>query len=277
VNGGLRFDHLTSGVSVARASSPHEYEAGKREQGGDRETPRRPLGRLRGRSLPGRRFGRGHIGRRHRRHADMWAYRRPGFGPRLVWTLASPCPAARRGRHGSGADAPRPLSPLPNAGLRSHSGSRRRLARDRPRTPPAKRERGRSRRRGRGRLTLAHRRRRSGGRRDRRRLHGHRSRRTDRRRRCGRRRRHLGRRTLRQERQRVDVALRVIRSPDAEMNVRHLVLRIAGRADRADCLALGNSVAGRDHDRAQVEERDRVAVLRPDRHGPAVGRQPACK
>jgi hypothetical protein len=59
------------------------------------------------------------------------------------------------------------------------------------------------------------------------------------------------------------------------MDVRHVHLRIAGRADRADGLALGGSVAVADQDRAQMEKRDRVAVGRPDRDRAPVRRQPA--
>jgi hypothetical protein len=80
---------------------------------------------------------------------------------------------------------------------------------------------------------------------------------------------------LRQQRQRIDVPLRIVRAPDAEVNVRHVVLRIAGGPDRRDGLAFGDAVVGVDTDRAEMEERDGEAVECPDRHGQAVGGQSA--
>jgi hypothetical protein len=80
---------------------------------------------------------------------------------------------------------------------------------------------------------------------------------------------------LRQQRQRIDITLRVIGPPDAEVNIRHVVLRIAGGPDRPDGLAFGDALVGADLDRAEMEERDGEAVECPDRHGQAVGGQSA--
>jgi hypothetical protein len=93
-----------------------------------------------------------------------------------------------------------------------------------------------------------------------------------RRRRRGRRRRP---RSGRQQGQRVDVALGVVGAPDPEMDVGDIELRVAGRADRADRLSLRDSVAGIDHDRSEMEERDGESVLRPDRDRSTMARQPA--
>jgi hypothetical protein len=69
-----------------------------------------------------------------------------------------------------------------------------------------------------------------------------------------------------QEPERVDIAVRIRRHADAEVDVRLGVLRLAGPTGRADAPALGDLVAARDGDGAEVDERDRVAVGRLDRH-----------
>ena len=74
--------------------------------------------------------------------------------------------------------------------------------------------------------------------------------------------RHEGRRghdePRRQERERVDVPVRIGRDTHAEMHV-------ALAADEADDIAFPDGAAARDGRRTQVDERDRVAVRRPNR------------
>jgi hypothetical protein len=77
----------------------------------------------------------------------------------------------------------------------------------------------------------------------------------------------------RKQRQRVDVSARVIRAPDAEVDVRLGVLRLAARPDRPDRLALGDAVARRDEERTEVRECYRPAVRRTDGQRLAVGRK----
>jgi hypothetical protein len=72
---------------------------------------------------------------------------------------------------------------------------------------------------------------------------------------------------LRQERERIDVAVRVRAHPDAEMEVRLIVLGDAARADRPEGRALRDGRLRSDLERAKVEERDRVAVGGLHRHG----------
>lgn len=79
----------------------------------------------------------------------------------------------------------------------------------------------------------------------------------------------------RQQCQRIDVALGIVRSPDPEVDVRNVHLYVARRPDRSDRLGLGDSVAGAHRDRSEVEQRDGIAVRCPDRHGAAVPGQPA--
>jgi hypothetical protein len=87
--------------------------------------------------------------------------------------------------------------------------------------------------------------------------------------------RRRGRGTRRQQRERVDVALRVVGASDPEVYVGDVDLGVAGRSDRSNRLLLGDAVAGIDREGPEVEERDGEAVARPDRHDPAVGRKPA--
>ena len=63
----------------------------------------------------------------------------------------------------------------------------------------------------------------------------------------------------------VDVALRLARTPDPEMDARHGVLRRPARAHRPDRRSLGDGDTLRDDDRPEMDERDGVAVLRLDR------------
>ena len=75
-----------------------------------------------------------------------------------------------------------------------------------------------------------------------------------------------------QEREWVDVPVRIRRDPDAEVDVWDRVLALAAGADRADRRALAEGRAAVDRDRAEVDERDRVAVLRSHGDGsPARG------
>jgi hypothetical protein len=84
-----------------------------------------------------------------------------------------------------------------------------------------------------------------------------------------------GRRLLRrapgrQERQRVDIAVRIGGQADAQIHVRLGPLGLAARADRADDVALRDRGPDRDPDRAEVDEGDRVPVLGPDRQAEAL-------
>ena len=73
----------------------------------------------------------------------------------------------------------------------------------------------------------------------------------------------------RQERQRVEVALRLGGDAHAEVDVRRRDLRLAGGADRGDGVALGDRGALRDVDRAEVGQRDGEAVGGLDREARA--------
>ena len=77
----------------------------------------------------------------------------------------------------------------------------------------------------------------------------------------------------RQKRQGVDVAVRVRREADAQIDVRLRPLGLAARADRADDVALADLSPDGHPDRAQVDERDRPAVLGSDRQAEALSRQ----
>ena len=82
-------------------------------------------------------------------------------------------------------------------------------------------------------------------------------------------------RPLREEPERVDVALRVGRNADAEVHVRAGVLGVAARPEHADGLALGDEDAAPHGGFTEVKERDRVSVVRPDRdRAPASGHRP---
>ena len=76
----------------------------------------------------------------------------------------------------------------------------------------------------------------------------------------------------RQERERIDVALLVASSADAEMDVGHRQLVVARRTNRADDLPFRDGLSTPNRVRAQVHERDRVPVRRLDRDGLALVR-----
>jgi hypothetical protein len=69
-----------------------------------------------------------------------------------------------------------------------------------------------------------------------------------------------------QERQRVEISLRIRGGPHAEMDVRLRHLGVAARADRSDAVALRDRCAARDRDRAEVGQRHGVPVSGRDRH-----------
>ena len=79
----------------------------------------------------------------------------------------------------------------------------------------------------------------------------------------------------RQERQRVDVALSIRGHPNAEIHVRLCELDVAAGPDRPDGVSLRQGRAALDADRAEMEQRDGVAVLCLDRHGLATIRDRA--
>ena len=248
-----------------------QRDSGESENGCARQCPRSGVRRVGGGPNPNERLGR----RRGRRRQN----RSPDLGRRSGW--------------GYGARGPRPLRPSrylrahgrlrfrshlsprlarPASGWRADPRHSRRTGARRPRH----RDRGRSGRDTSHRLSLDGRRRlglRSGfcdGRRRRRADRGGRSLG-----RSGRRRR--GNASFRQERQRVDVALGVVGASDPEVDVGHLNLRVARRADRPDDLSLDDAVAGADRQRAQVQQGYRVTIGRPDRQRTAVRRQRARK
>jgi hypothetical protein len=75
-----------------------------------------------------------------------------------------------------------------------------------------------------------------------------------------------------QERQRIEVTLRIIRTAHPEVDEGHGQLGLSARADRAYDLALRDAVAAPDGERPEMHERDRVAVRRRDRQRLAAGR-----
>jgi hypothetical protein len=81
--------------------------------------------------------------------------------------------------------------------------------------------------------------------------------------RCSRRRRGSA---CRQERQRVEVALRLRSDPDAEVDVRQRHVFVATRADDTDGAALRDRRALSRGNRAEMRQRHRVPVRRRDRH-----------
>jgi len=148
----------------------------------------------------------------------------------------------RLGRHGTSYS---PRLGNRDAGLRPGSRRRRREPEHRPRPRHVDRRNDPERRR----------RRRGSGSRESRRWESRRGgRRLARRRRSSRERR--------QETQRVEIPLRVAAEPDPELHVRDRVRRHATRADDRDRLALGHDRAPADQERAEMQERDGVAVCR---------------
>ena len=86
----------------------------------------------------------------------------------------------------------------------------------------------------------------------------------------------------RQKRQGVDVAVRVRRVADAQVDIRLVPLGLAARADRADVVPLGDLRPDGHADRAEVDERHRPAVRSPNGqaeplvwHSPREGDDPA--
>jgi hypothetical protein len=77
-----------------------------------------------------------------------------------------------------------------------------------------------------------------------------------------------------EQRERVDVPVRLGGQPHAEMNVWLRPFGLAGRADRADDLAFADRGADRKSDRPQVDEGDGVSALGPDRQAEPFVRQP---
>jgi hypothetical protein len=82
-------------------------------------------------------------------------------------------------------------------------------------------------------------------------------------------------RALREELQRVDVAVGFAGAADAEVHVRGVVLELAALVDRPELLSLRQAGARRDGHRSKMEERDGVAVGRFDRDRAAVSRKRA--
>jgi hypothetical protein len=90
-----------------------------------------------------------------------------------------------------------------------------------------------------------------------------------------RRRRRRRRRPGGEQRKRVEVPIWVGGQSDAEVDVRLGSFRLAARADRPHDLPLADRRPGRQGDRSQVHEGDRVAVLGADRQTEPLARQPA--
>jgi hypothetical protein len=84
--------------------------------------------------------------------------------------------------------------------------------------------------------------------------------------------RRRGRRPRRQEEQRIEITLRIVGLADAEIDVRLGQLDIAARPDRSNGIAFSDLDALLDPVGAEMNERDRVAVLRLNRHGLATFR-----
>jgi hypothetical protein len=80
-----------------------------------------------------------------------------------------------------------------------------------------------------------------------------------------------------QEEKRVDVAVRFLRTPDAEMDVRSVVLRCAARADRGNPGAFDDRLALPHARRPKMRQRHRVAVASLDRQRPTADRHRARK
>jgi hypothetical protein len=287
VDGRFRNGHLTSGVLFSRPSSPEDSGTEQREQRGDGEDPRGPL-------VPAHDPGRSRSRVRRLRIGRLSDGSRDGDASRDRGTRDGPCtarerpltrrtPVLRRGgrastrrggkrrRRGAGSwlgAAARRTSRVrgPNA-RRSTAPQRRRTGADG--LGDGRGSEGWSTRGGRTliglrpRLCACHG---SLGRRRCRRDHGGRRRNRLRRWRGG---------SRRQQRQRIDVALGIIRVPDPEVDVRNVHLHVTRRPNRPDRLGLGDAVAGTHGDRAEMEQRDGIAVQCPDRHRAAVPGQPA--
>jgi hypothetical protein len=79
-------------------------------------------------------------------------------------------------------------------------------------------------------------------------------------------------RSRRQQRERVEVPLGLVGAPDAEVHVRLRKLALARRTDAADDIALCNTHPVGDRDRAEMRQRDGIAVGGGDGHALAGGR-----
>ena len=77
----------------------------------------------------------------------------------------------------------------------------------------------------------------------------------------------------RQERQRIDIAVRIGRAADAQVHVRLGPFGLTAGADRGDDVALAHAGPDGDADRAEVDECDRPAVLGADRQAQPLMRQ----
>jgi hypothetical protein len=84
-----------------------------------------------------------------------------------------------------------------------------------------------------------------------------------------------GNSAIRQQRQRIDVALILVCVTDAELDVGTVHLGVAARADRPDAVALGDRRALGNRDRPQLRERHRPLVRGQDRHRLAAARNRA--
>jgi hypothetical protein len=81
----------------------------------------------------------------------------------------------------------------------------------------------------------------------------------------------------RQEEERITVAVRFAASPHAQMDVGHRQLGLAAWADRADRHALRDRGAAPNRYGAEMQDGDRVTVLRLDRDGPAADGDGPCE
>jgi hypothetical protein len=85
------------------------------------------------------------------------------------------------------------------------------------------------------------------------------------------------RRLCGQEQERVDIAVRILGVPDAEVDVRDVVFDRSARADRPDGRALSDLVAAPHARRAEMREGHRVTIGCQDRHASAAHRHGACE
>ncbi len=209
--------------------------------------------------------------------------RRPSRGRcarRRVDPERSACPFHRRAHRGPRPSRRRAVRSHGRVGRRRRSRARRGSRhhhRARPWCGGGRRRWSRGRRRGGGRCGRLRRRRGRCGLRDRRRRSRNRRGGSCRRRRRSRGRLRRGRRSRarRKQAERIDVALRLRPDPDAEVDGRDRVLGVTTPAHRSDRRSLRDHVALLDADRAEVDERDRVAVGGEDRDAAAVGRERA--
>ena len=79
-------------------------------------------------------------------------------------------------------------------------------------------------------------------------------------------------RSRRQQRQGIDIALRITRHPNTEVDERFRPLDHTARADGSNDRSFGDERTARHGDRTEMNERHGVAERNLDRHGPAPGR-----